>query len=107
MNVVLISTMIDHGVQLVLANRIRAVYVNVTAMQNVVASMLFDMLKRIIHLAVFVKIVNIIPLDHVVNSVKISFTKITLYQSLILMSASVRKHYSFDQLTFVLLVSSL
>ena len=78
MNVVQICTMIVNGVQLVLVNQIHVVYVNVMVMLNDVDLILFDMLKQITHRVVFVKIVNIIQLDHDVNFVKIFSTKIIL-----------------------------
>ena len=80
MNVVRICTMIDRGVQLVSDNRIHVVYANAMVMQNGVVSIRFDMHRQITHRAGFVKIANIIPLDRDVNSVKISFIKIILYQ---------------------------
>jgi len=88
-NVVRIYTMIVHGFQLVLANQILAVYVNVMVMLNDVVLILFDMHKQIIHQVVFVKSVNIIQLVRNVNFVRIFFIKIIPYQLQIQMFVNV------------------
>ncbi len=81
--------MIVHGFQLVLANQILAVYVNVMVMLNDVVLILFDMHKQIIHQVVFVKNVNIIQLVRDVNFVRIFFIKIIPYRLQIRMFVNV------------------
>ena len=99
--------MIDHGIQLVLDNRILVNFVNVMVMLNDAVLIQFDMHKQIIRRAAFVKIVNTIQWVQDVNFVKIFSIRTVLCQLQIHMFVNVSSHKKDNRTIMLLNVFSL